>query len=280
MKIFLAIADNGSLHEAAKVLRISHATVFRKLNAYEEKSSVRLFDRSSGAYELTDAGEELQIIARSISDAFDTIDRNIMGKDIQPKGAVKLTAPSSFSYYHLPRIISSFNREYPEIEIDLRVTNTELNMSKRDADIAIRVCPSPPDYLVGRKIASFNWGIYAAKTDINRSLPTSLNNLSNYNLIGASGILTATPAFKYLEQKFARSIVARSDDLIAMVYMVEKGQRLALLPDELEHSKLHRLFTYEPGGINQIWILTHPDLRKVERIRIAMKYISAHFTKE
>jgi len=275
LKLFLAVAENGTLKEAARQLGVSNTTVFRHLNAFEEGIGSLLFDRSKGGYELTETGEEMLVLAQGISNSFDDIDRHIMGKDIQPKGSVKLTAPGSFAYGFLPQYLADFKQLYPDIDIELLVTNQELNMSNRNADIALRVSQSPPEHLVGRQIRSIEWGVYAGTDYLEKfGRPTNVNSLKRHELIGASGTLRSKPAFSWLEKNHSKEITQRCDDLIAMSCLASKNLGLAFLPNDLQRPELQRCFTFEPAGLNSLWILTHPDLRKVERIKIVMRFLT------
>ena len=138
LKMFLAIADSGTLSGAAKTLEVNHSTVFRQLNTFEDDIGGRLFERLNHGYELTPMGEELLIEAKKIALSFDDMERHIVGKDIQPKGTVKITAPNNIAYRYLPRYLTAFNKTYPDIHIELLISNLEFNMTNRQADIAVR----------------------------------------------------------------------------------------------------------------------------------------------
>ncbi|MBL4798064.1 MAG: LysR family transcriptional regulator [Oleispira sp.] len=274
LKIFLAIAEKQNLVDAAESLSLSHSTVYRRLNDFEEQVG-RLFERLNGNYELTELGDKMLMHARIISHSFDDIDRQLAGQDTQPKGIVRITAPSSFSYNELPLHLAKFNQLYPEIQLELLVTQLELNMSNRQADIALRVTSTPPDHLVGREIRRIQWGIYANADYINEfGKAESLKELENHKMIGAAGALRNHPTFTWQDKKLAGTIGPRTDDLVAMACLANHGHGLAILPDDLKQARLVRLFTFEPAKENQLWILTHPDLRKVERIKLVMKFLT------
>lgn len=274
VKIFLAIAHSGTLVGAAASLGMSHSTVYRRLNDFEEQVG-RLFERLNGNYELTEMGEEMRVHAQRITHSFDDIERHLAGKDTQPKGIVRITAPSSISYNYLPRHLADLNKLYPDIEVELLVTNLELNMTNRHADIAIRITPSPPDHLVGREIRRIKWGVYASEGYLSRQgRPESCKDLTDHHFIGATGLMRSHPAFLWLDKQHALNIVQRTDDWVAMSCLAQSGLGLTLLPDELTRPGLTRLFTFEAGGENLLWILTHADLRNVERIKIVMKFLA------
>jgi DNA-binding transcriptional LysR family regulator len=279
MKIFLAIAEHGNLMAASKGLNLSHSTVFRRLNDLEENAGSYLFDRTEGKYELTELGEELIQLAKPVANTFDDIERHIIGKDMNPQGTVKITTPTGFAYSHLPSYLEQFNQLHPDIKLEVLVSDQEVNMRNRHADIALRVTSAPPEFFVGRQIKEIKWAVYASKKYLNKyGKPDELKDLSPHLFIGAAGLLKNMEAFTWLDKKHEVNIVCRSDDLVTMSHMAETGMGLVILPDDLKTSKIERLFTFKPAKPNKLWILTHPDLRKVERIKIVMKFLTTAFS--
>jgi len=281
LKVFLAIVRRGSLSGAANDLVVNHSTIFRRLNAFEEKIGGKLFERINNGYELTALGHELLGLAQNIENSFDGIERHIVGKDFQPKGVVKITAPNNIAYRYLPRYISDFNVKYPEIRVELLVSNQEFNMSNRQADIAVRATSSPPEHLIGRQVSTLNWSVFAGKKYKDKfGLPNDMEELINHSLIGATGALCRLPAFIWLDKHFANQVITRCDDLTAMSYFVESGQGLAFLPEDQCRPELIRLFAVQESKPSNLWLLTHPDLRNVERIKLVMKYLTEAFSHE
>jgi len=162
IKSFLAIERTGSLLSAAKGLGVNHSTVFRRLNLLEKAIDGRVFERLGNRYELTSIGVEMLEYAQQIENSFYTLERKIVGKDLKPKGVVKITAPPRIAYSYLPRYIELFNQLYPDICVELLVSNQEFNMTNRQADIAVRATLQPPKHLVGRKICTIGWSAYAS----------------------------------------------------------------------------------------------------------------------
>jgi DNA-binding transcriptional LysR family regulator len=281
LKLFLAIADSGTLTGAAKALEVNHSTVFRRLNTFEDEIGGRLFERLSHGYELTPMGEELLTVAKKIAGSFDELERHIVGKDIQPKGIVKITAPNNIAYRYLPRYLTKFNKMYPDIHIELLISNLEFNMTNRQADIAVRATPAPPEHLVGRKVRRLKWGVYGSKTyEKKQGFPENIEQLKTHSLIGATGALSVLPAFVWLQKNLLQNICVRCDELIAIAAFAEAGQGLALLPDDQQRPGIKKLFDFEPGESSDLWLLTHPDLRHVERIKLVMQHLADSFSGE
>ncbi|MFL1405327.1 LysR family transcriptional regulator [Marinobacter sp. M1N3S26] len=278
LKVFLAVEQTGSLAGAARTLGVNHSTVFRRLNAFEEDLGARLFDRLPGGYALTPLGEELRELANRVDGAFNDIERRIAGRDVQPAGKVRITAPNNLAYRYLPDYLADLNRDYPDIRAEILVSNQEINMSSRQADIAVRVTAAPPEHLVGRKVRSIGWSVYGSQAYRNKhGFPVSPDELQHHRLIGASGGMLRLPAFVWLERTLAHCVTARSDDLVAMSWLAQGGHGLALLPNDQQRPELETLFPFPPGKSSDLWLLTHPDLRRVERIKLVMRHLSDAF---
>ncbi|MFV9616724.1 MAG: LysR family transcriptional regulator [Gammaproteobacteria bacterium] len=281
LKIFLAIADSGTLTGAAKALEVNHSTVFRRLNTFEDEVGGRLFERLKHGYELTSMGQELLIEAKKIASSFDDMERHIVGKDIQPKGTVKITAPNNIANRYLSRYLTEFNLAYPDIRIELLISNLEFNMTNRQADIAVRATDSPPEHLVGRMVRSIKWSVYASEIYKTKfGCPKNINQLNAHTLIGAAGMMKNLPAYIWLEKKLPQQIKIRCDELTAMAAFVEAGHGLAILPDDQQRPGISKLFTFDSGEGSNLWLLTHPDLRHVERIKLVMQHLAKSFLEE
>lgn len=281
LRTFQAVADTGSLSGAAERLSISHATAFRHIKAFEGELGTRLFDKVQGKYGLTDAGAEILDLAQSVAVAMEDIDRRISGTDVELKGRIRLTAPASFASHFLPGYLAAFRQAYPQITVELLSSNEELNMSNRAAEIALRVTHMPPDHLIGRKLADIPWGIYASPAYLQRKgTPSSFGTLAAHDLISAAGKLARRGGFARIDRDLRDRVVVRCDDLMAMAACARQGQGLALLPADVAGDGLTCAMAIDGMPDNQLWILTHPDLRKVERVRRMMQFLSEAFGKE
>lgn len=278
LKIFLAVADAGSLSAAAKVLGLNHSTVFRRLQALQLEVGARLLEKIDNKYVLTMMGEEVLREGRKISASFELIERRIAGGDLRPKGSVKITAPYNIANRYLPKMLVSFAKEYPDITLELLSSNLDLNLNNRQADIAIRATSAPAEHLVGRRLCRIPWGVYASPSYIEaHGCPLTVNDLEHHRLIGGSGAMLNLPAFDWIKTNVPSAITMTCDELTAMSYFAEHGHGLAFLPDDQSRDEIIRLFDYTQGSTSDLWLLTHPDLRKVERISLVMNYLTKHF---
>ena len=276
LKIFLAVADNKGLLGAADNLGVSHTTVFRQLRALEADIGTRLFERVGGAYQLTDSGERLYGKVRLMPAIVDEAVTGVLGEDKSLRGRVVVTAPSSFAHRFFPDYIHQLHEVYPDIQVTLLVGEAELDMATRKADIAFRVTHSPPENLVGAKILSIPWGGYASKAYLVRhgTPPRRIEDLDGHHFIAAEGKLAEHRVFRWAESLPALKSLVRTDDISAVPKLVKAGLGLGLLPYDLGCESLDRCFTLELAGQNSLWVLIHPDLRKLERIRAVSQFLT------
>lgn len=281
MKVFLAVCETGSQVRAAKLTGLSHATVFRHIALLEEQTGTRLFDRVKGRFVLTDAGNEMREIGLGIARSFEAIDRRISGRDGNAEGIVRLTAPRSFVDTVLPRYLMNFNEAHPNVRVELLVSNQEVNMSDRGADVALRVAHNPPDHLWGRRVLDIDWAVYAAPSYLETAARLDgPSDLSQHKLAAPTGQLLRHPAFRdVLNEKQPVAAIA-CDDLTAMARLAAEGCGVAILPDDLRRSDLKRCFTYHTAPANQVWVLTHPDLRDVHRVSLLMGFLAKEFVRD
>ncbi|NVK38759.1 MAG: LysR family transcriptional regulator [Gammaproteobacteria bacterium] len=278
LKTFLSIAQAGSLAAAAKQLGVNHSTVYRRLQAFESELGSKLFNQVGNQYVLTDIGENLVAQGADIQGAFNDIERTLVGKEQQPKGLVKITAPFNIANQILPNALKNFRHEYPDIHIEVLSSNQALNMNSRMADIAVRATATPPEHLIGRKVCEFEWGLFASENYLKQTPAlTSETDLNQHHLIGGTGAMLDLPAFSWLEKHFGHNIRTRCDELTAMSYFAQQHQGVALLPMDQNRPEIKLVMPLPHLPASQIWLLTHPDLRKTERIRLVMEALTQYF---
>ena len=266
LRTFLAIVDAGTLAGAARGLQQNHSTVFRRLNALEDDMGVRLFERLPEGYVPTAAGERLAELARQADAAVQQIQRELVGRDLAPSGKVRVTAAPNIARTVLPDVIGRLRKDYPRILVEVAVGDSDYDLNRREADIAVRATSAPPDHLVGRKIMDLEWWLCRKKGTRSRA-PVSLEELGNISLIGADAALMRLKVFQWLESKHRESIVARCNDLSTMASMALAGVGYALLPSDQREPGLEQVLKI-PESKSSLWLLTHPDLRNVTRIKV------------
>ncbi|WP_172597610.1 LysR family transcriptional regulator [Sulfuriflexus mobilis] len=277
LRFFLTVARKGSLRAASEALSVNHSTVSRRITSFEKKLGVRLFERLPNGYVLTPTGEEMLKSAQHIEDEVVKLDRQVIGRDAQLNGVLRVTMPTALATHLLMPDISAFTKMYPNIQLELAFSSEEFNLRKREADIAIRLTPNPPDYLVGRRVLHPAKGVYASHDYLkSKDLDKHPDKL---DWIGWEEISSPTQWNK--DSRFSLSpVVHKADDLLAQLEAVKANMGIAMLPCFLADTvpSLERLeLISSRGTCGDLWVLTHEDLRATARVRAFIDFMLEAF---
>lgn len=278
LRYFLAVAETETLAGAARRLDVNHSTVFRRINRFEQQLGSVLFERLPDGYQLTLAGEELFRHAQAIGAEVDRLALKLHGKDFRPSGTVRLTAPEHIANAYLPGYLADFRERYPDIAFEIDVGAASRDLTRREADLAIRATNDPPPHLVGLRTVLLNWSCYASAAYLDRfGVPANAAALKEHRVIGADGALRRLAPFRDMEADELTPTDVRCSTLNSMAAMAIAGLGVALLPDDQDQPALKRLFPCAPAYASDLWLLTHPELRHTERIRLLMSHLQLSF---
>lgn len=269
LKLVLAIRRAESLAGGAKALGINHSTAFRRLNALEESLGVRLFERMpSGTYLATPAGERMATTAELLETETASLDRDIVGQDHRLTGQLRVTSSETLAYRVLTGELARFRAAHPGIVVELLVDNRILNLSRREADVALRVARPREPELFGRKLADVAWAVYGtAEVAAKEGAP----------YIGWSIEANAVASAEWVHRNVAQDAIAyRTTSLVNQLAAARAGMGLAVLPCYLGDPE-PGLVRALPGPIaeltSELWIVTHADLKRTARIRAFLEVV-------
>ena len=177
-RLVKSIAEARSLVGAAERLGVNHSTVFRRLAAVESAVGARLFERSRAGYEPTSAGEEMIALAATMAESVLEFERRVAGRDVKPTGELSVTTSEAIGQHFMPAIVAQFQAQNPGVVVELILSDQSLNLSRRDADIAIRLTNDPPESPVGRRICTGRWALYCRRDLIAELAPKPTDSLA------------------------------------------------------------------------------------------------------
>lgn len=271
LKIVLAVCRGGSLSAAARVLGTSHSTVFRQINAIEDKFATRFFNRLPHGYEMTDAGELLLRVASNIEEDILDLKRELQGKDLRLQGNIRLTAPDGISFYLLPPHLASFHQLHPDINIELIVSPTDLQLARGEADLALRITKNPPQNSIAKKVCDFRMAFYASKSYLKK---VKDRQLRQYDFVLCSHYYDAVASHLW-KNTTPPSLVFTSANVLAAANAAKEGMGATVLPCFIgeNEKKLQRLSPPVDAFTSELWLLTHADLRQTARVRALMTHL-------
>jgi DNA-binding transcriptional LysR family regulator len=294
LKVVAAVAEAGSLPAAAGRLGLDHSTVFRRLGRIEQALGLALFERRREGYAATPAGEEVVALARRLDEDVTTVTRRLAGRAPTPSGEVRVTTADSLLVHLMTPLFARFRAQCPEVRLDVVVANQSLNLSKRDADVAIRAGDDPPPTLVGRRVARIAWALYGRRDAFVTGAPAGGRNSVEDGPFGDGGAsadamapdlpwvalgddLSAMKVARFpAETVPPRRVVYRTNSVLALAEAVEAGIGIGHLPCFVGDVRpdLVRLAAPEPRFSADLWLLTHPDLRKAARVRALLDFLA------
>jgi len=276
-RLVKTVAEARGLSGAAAQLGVNHSTVFRRLGQIEKALGLRLFERHRSGYALTPAGEEMVALAERIDTDIGALVRRVAGRQIVPVGELRITTNDSLLIDLLTPLFAGFRKRYPDIRLDVVLTNQALNLSKRDADVAIRATDRPPDNLVGRRVATLHWALYGRAVDFPAGPPTDPAGLLQRPWVSLSDDLGSLKVTRYARLHVPPDRMAlKINTVLGLAAAVEAGIGIGHLPCYMAslRSGLVRLGPPEPDFAADLWLLTHPDLRHSARVRALLDFLA------
>ncbi|MFZ5896270.1 MAG: LysR family transcriptional regulator [Myxococcota bacterium] len=274
LRYALAVADAGSLASAARQLGVDHTTVLRRVAALERELGARLFERLPTGYALTGAGEELVAAARQVSETVAQVERRIIGQDLRLTGTLRVATTDTLARALIPSALAAFAATHPELNVELTTSTSMVNLTKREADVAIRAARKVPENLVGRRVAQVAFALYASRNYLKQR--PARRPLEKHVFVGLDDSLANTTIALWMKSALPHACVRlRTDTLTAACSAAEAGLGVAALPCYLgdRSSALRRLGRLVPAMASELWVLTHEDLRGTARVRALMDWL-------
>ena len=279
-KVLLALSRKGSARGAAQELGVSNSTVTRRLDDMEHHLHTRLFDRTPDGYKLTGVGEQVLPTAEHVEELVLAAERKITGGDQELEGRIRLTFPPANLMGFLVKRLAEFAEQYPGIELELTSSLDALDLSRREADVAIRVMPassSPQEYLIGRHLAAITASTYVHRDLLNPDKPEDVSHLPwiGKNPEGQKEEWLAST--DYPLQPVRHAII----DISLLPEAVRSGMGMAFMPCFSCYGDPD--IVRVPGATivhhSDMWVLTHKDLRLSARMRVLREIIAEEFAK-
>ncbi len=278
LRFVAAIAQTGSLSGAARKLGVNHATAFRRLSAMESRLGVRLFERGGGRYVATAAGEELARAGTVIEFEATQSLRKVAGQDLRPSGVVRVTTTDTIAASFLPAMALSCRQQHPGIALHVTMANELHNLSRRDADIAIRPSDKPPEHLIGKRIGPLAMAAYGARSYLRRARQVA--DLAGHAWLGLDDSLSYHRSLKWLAKVApAASLVYRTNNFTGLHHACAHGLGLAVLPCFVADPDKRLQRATPPVDELQVplWLLMHPDLRRTARVAAVFDFLLQQF---
>ena len=278
LRTFLAIARHGSLSAAARTLGVRQTTMGRRLAALEARAGARLLQKTPRGYVLTDAGEAVLGNVERIEAETLAVERRITGHDVRLEGTVRITSVESFSAEILMPILAGLRQRHPGIAIEVVADVRNLSLTRREADVAMRMARPDQQDLTVRCIGRMGFGLYASPGYLEtRGPPDFARGGEGHDVILAQPELKGMPELDWLVSSLPRAQRAlQTNSRYGHRAAALAGMGLACLARYLgDGHGLVRLDPPTPPPSRELWLAVHSDIRHMPRIRAVTDALAA-----
>ena len=275
LRYFLAIARARTFAGAARDLGVEHTTVGRRLSALETALGARLFLRGPDGLIATAAGRQMLPLAEEVAARVEAIERRLSGDDGRIAGTVRVSTSESASVYFVQRFVALRER-HPGLVVEILSGNHASDLLRGEADLAVRARSVTEPDLVARKLVGAGWSLYASQDYVERrGAPPAPEDLSGHDLVGFDDSLGQTPGALWLSAHAdGTNVVMRGNSIVAVFNAALCGMGIAALPCFLaEATPVLRRLTERVLGAREIFLVVHPDLARIARVRAVMDFI-------
>jgi len=237
LRIFHAAAEAGSFTHAGDQLHMSQSAVSRQVSALERDLKVALFHRHARGLQLTEQGEMLFRTATDVMTKLQTAETLLTDATSKPQGELRITAPIGLGTVWLTQRLRDFMELYPEIRIVLVLNDDQLDLSMREADVAIWIHEPTQTDLIRRPLATMKLKAYASTSYIRRyGAPQTLAELDRHRILSYDGPPQSLSPIGWLETAgrdghSPRQAVLRANSVVALKFAVRAGIGIGMIPD-------------------------------------------------
>jgi DNA-binding transcriptional LysR family regulator len=279
VRAFLATAEEGSLSAAARALGQTQPTLSRQVAALEEDLGIVLFERAGRAMALTTAGLELLEHVKVMADAATRVSLSASGQSQAVEGRVVITATDSLATYHLPAILRKVREQAPNIQVEILTSNDVRDLTRREADIAIRHGRPDQADLIAKLVGEISWHLYAS-ADYLKNCPQikTLSDVEALDFIGFENNEQLIDELKTagLNLKLKNFVMSSTTGTV-MRELVKAGIGVSFLTRDVEKQEptIKPLLRDQLSFLVPIWLVTHRELHTSRRIRLVYDILAA-----
>ena len=275
VRFFLAVSRIRSLSGAARALRVDHATVGRRIAAFEEQLGSKLFDRTPDGFAITAAGQAILSQCETMESAATSVDRLVAGHDARLSGLVRIATTEGLAHVIIVPALATLTGAHPQLQVQVMTDPRPLNIARRQADIAVRFARPTDADLLCRKLGDFGLALYASRAYLAaHGVPERAKGLLGHTSISYLG----APSW-FSESLAGARVVFFSNSLFVQMKAIADGIGIGFAPCCLgdDDPELQRLWSAESPELRPVWMIIHRDLRRVARIRLVANAITEAF---
>lgn len=278
LRIFLAVARNESISGAGRVLKLDPATVGRRIQRLEDMLGAALFIKSPQGYALSDDGQRLLSHAERAEQSVLQAGEEIRGQTGQLTGQVRIGAPDGSANYLLPQVCARIAEQNPGLELQIVALPRVINLSKREADMAITVSQPVTGRLTVQKITDYRLHLAANRKYLEDSKKiNSLEDLRDHRIVGYIPDMIFDKELDYLAETEAEQVDIASNSVSVQINLIRHGAGVGIVHDFAMPfaPELTQILADQLSLTRTFYLIRHVDDRKVERLNRIAAALSA-----
>lgn len=280
---FLELARQGRLMPAARRLNVDHTTVSRRVAELEKDLAIKLFERKPDGFVLTEEGHRLLALAERMETLSLSIAETVRSKPSELSGKVRVATMEGIAAFYLTERFLEFNAQHPEILIELVTERHLINLTKREADIAISFVPPIGPRLDVRKAGNFRLGLFASNHYLTeRGVPDSVADLPRHDFVDyVVDLIEIAKVHWLLDVIEPEHVVFRSSSMTAQQNAIAAGRGIGLLPyfSAKPDKRLVRVLP-DVSVERELFISVHEDIQFLGRVRALTRFLFALFERD
>lgn len=288
IQVFLAVARHGSFTDGAAELGMSRAMVSKHVKALETQLGVRLFDRNTRSINLTEAGNTYRLRVDPVLEALEDIETNIGDMSGTPRGTLAVAAPTSFGVSHLSPVIAAYMTRYSDVNVQLRLTDREVNLIDEGFDVAIHIRELTDSSLIARLLTEVDMVVCAAPDYLAANgKPRQLEELAEHNCLVFSeivhrdhGLWSFGPREKPYSVRVDGDLVSNLGDALKVAALAGRGiVRLPsyIVEQDIKAGRLQPVLTDVEAQIRPIYAVYPHREFLASKVRTFVDYVIEAF---
>lgn len=287
VEVFITVVEHGSFTAAAVVLSTTPSVLSRAVSRLEARLGRQLLQRTTRRVGLTEAGRIYLELARSAFSLLDDAERDGRGQGGDLTGRVKISVPSTYGHYRLPPLLARFSQQHPRVQVELNITNRNVDLIAEGFDLAIRLGQMPDSGLVARKLEEAALLLVASPAYLHRmGVPQTLDELQQHSCLPFIMPRTGRIApwvFRYDGRDvdwLPRSTFEISDDVLGVVSLAEQGMGICqsyefIVRDRIERGQLVEVLPHLRGRSRPFSVIFAPHRRQSAATRAMISLLTA-----
>tara|TARA_B100000029_G_scaffold422629_1_gene429429 strand:+ start:2443 stop:3345 length:903 start_codon:yes stop_codon:yes gene_type:complete len=286
LRVFFEVVECGTFTAAAKRLKLSQPAVSRQISTLEEELGVVLFHRDYKGLVLTEIGEEVFKTSACLKAEVDIMESRIANNQDAPVGPLRLTTSVAFGAAWLSPLMGSFHQEFPDVKISLLLSDHhEMNLSTREADVAIRFAPQTKPCLIQKKLMDLRYNLYASQSYLDRNgTPKTITDLKDHDIIVYGSDVPAPVTNINWILELIRKDHAKFEPALSVAnvhgihHAIRSGAGIGALPNYLidDDDNLIEVMPKCSGPEIEVYFVYLEEMRNAKRLNVLRDFLVKH----